>query len=133
MQMAMSNGAVRGGPLILLRLEGAAIFAVSLLAYGHTGQSWWFFAGLFLAPDLSMLGYFANARVGAAIYNAAHTIVGPAILLGSALVLGSALTLALSLIWLAHIGFDRMLGFGLKYATGFSDTHLGLLGKRKAV
>lgn len=133
MRMAMSNGFVQGGPLVLLCLEGAAIFAVSLLAYGHTGQSWWSFAALFLLPDLSMLGYLANARVGAASYNAAHTVAGPALLLGLALVLGSALILALSLIWLAHIGFDRMLGFGLKYATGFSDTHLGFIGGRKRV
>jgi hypothetical protein len=129
--MARSNGYVRGGPLVLLRLEGAAILVVSLLAYGQFGQSWWIFAALILAPDLSMLGYLVTARAGAASYNAVHTLTGPLMLLGLGLVCGSALILSLSLIWLAHIGLDRMLGFGLKYASGFSDTHLGLLGMRK--
>ncbi|WP_020175681.1 DUF4260 domain-containing protein [Methyloferula stellata] len=129
--MERSNGYVRGGPLVLLRLEGAAILVVSLLAYGQTGQSWWTFAALILAPDLSMLGYLVNARAGAASYNAVHTLTGSLMLLGLGLVSGSALILSLSLIWLAHIGLDRMLGFGLKYASGFSDTHLGLLGIRK--
>jgi hypothetical protein len=130
--MAMSNGSVRGGPLVLLRLEGAAILAASLLAYDHAGQSWWTFAALILVPDLSMLGYLANARVGAASYNAVHTLIGPLILSALGLVLDSTLILSLSFIWLAHIGLDRLLGFGLKYATGFSYTHLGLLGGRKA-
>ena len=127
-----TNDFVHGGPLMLLRIEGAAVFAGAILGYGHLAQSWWLFGVLFLTPDLSMLGYLVNARIGAASYNAVHTEVGPVILFGFGLIIGNTLAMSLGLIWLAHIGLDRMLGFGLKSSTSFSDTHLGLLGIRKA-
>ncbi len=79
---------------------------------------------LFLWPDLFMLGYLANARLGAALYNLAHTEAFP-LLLGAAAVFEDwRKVLSFALIWLAHIGFDRLLGYGLKYPTFFKDTHL---------
>ncbi|MDD2705802.1 MAG: DUF4260 domain-containing protein [Acidocella sp.] len=123
--------AVRGVPLILLRLEGAVVLAASVLAYIHTGQSWWLFAILFLTPDLSMLGYLANPKIGAVAYNAVHSYIAP-LLLGMAGVLTrNHLVLALAVIWTGHIGFDRVLGYGLKFASGFRDTHLGRIGRVK--
>jgi hypothetical protein len=130
--MPMSNGFVRGGPLILLRIEGAAVLAAATLVYAHIGQSWWMFAALILVPDISMLGYLANTRIGAACYNAVHTVTAPVLLAGLGAGLGSALIISIAAIWLAHIGLDRMLGYGLKYATSFTHTHLGLLGRRTA-
>jgi hypothetical protein len=112
-------------PALLLRLEGAALFLVSLLLYSHIGESWWLFILLLLAPDVSMLGYAANKRIGAALYNLFHTSTLPAALALFAFLSGQNLLLALALIWLAHIGLDRLLGYGLKYETGFKDTHLG--------
>jgi Domain of unknown function (DUF4260) len=111
-------------PRPLLHLEGAAILAVSLLAYHWSHGSWLQFAVLFLAPDLSMIGYAANARVGAIAYNAAHTYVAPLALVVYAFEADRPAVLACALIWIAHIGLDRMLGFGLKYPTRFKDTHL---------
>lgn len=64
-------------PRPLLQLEGAAVLIVSLLFYHWSQGSWLQFALLFLLPDLSMLGYAANIRVGAITYNAVHTYVGP--------------------------------------------------------
>jgi len=130
MQMPTSNGFVRGGPLFLLRLEGAAVLAAATLVYVHLGQAWWIYAALFLVPDLSMLVYLANPRIGAACYNAVHTVTAPLALAGIGAGTGNTLVLAIAAVWLAHIGLDRMLGFGLKYATSFADTHLGLLGRR---
>jgi hypothetical protein len=117
---AAATGLVRG----LLRAEGALVLALAILAYRHLGGSWTLFAALFLAPDLTMAGYLFGPRRGALIYNLGHTYVAPA-LLGAA---GFALalpTLELALIWAAHIGADRLLGFGLKYPAGFAATHLG--------
>ena len=82
------------------------------------------FALLFLVPDVSMMGYLANVRAGAVIYNAIHTYVGPLLLAGYSVGTAQHTPLLLSLIWIAHIALDRMLGFGLKYPTGFKDTHL---------
>ena len=116
------TGAVTGGPRALLRAEGLVMLVVATLGYHQLGAGWGWFAALFLAPDLSFLGYLAGPRIGAAAYNAAHGLVGPALL--------AAFAPWLALIWVAHVGFDRALGYGLKYEAGFGTTHLGTLGMR---
>ena len=124
-------GGVRGAPKFLLRLEGLAALGIAALGFERVGGSWPMFAILFLAPDLSMLGYLAGRRFGAAAYNAAHSYVGPAVLGALGVGLGYSTAVQMALIWAAHVGFDRMLGYGLKYATAFGDTHLGRIGKAK--
>jgi len=116
--------------LFLLRLEGLAIAAISAVLYARTGESWWLFAALWLAPDLSMLGYLAGACCGARVYNAFHTYVTPAALALCGLLLQAHISLAIAFIWANHIGIDHLLGYGLKYGDGFSYTHLGRIGKR---
>ena len=123
------QGAVQGGVKAILRLEGLAIFAAALTAYVHLGAPWPLLVVLFLAPDLAMAIYLAGPRLGAAAYNLAHTTVAPLALGAAGLALGAPLAQDLALIWLAHIGFDRALGYGLKYSTGFGDSHLGRLGR----
>lgn len=120
-----SEGTVRGAPLWLLRAEGAAVLAGAVWAYGQTGQGWWIFALLLLAPDLSMLGYLRDARVGAAAYNLAHTYLVPLALLALGWAGALPALVGVALIWVAHIGMDRAVGYGLKYARGFKATHLG--------
>ena len=111
-------------PRPILQLEGAAVLAVSLFFYHWSHRSWLQFALLCLLPDLSMLGYAATVRAGAITYNAVHTYVGPLVLAAYSFGSNRAWTVSLSLIWIAHIGFDRMIGAGLKYPTRFNDTHL---------
>jgi len=123
--------AVAAPVLTLLRLEGLAAALVTVVLYTHTGASWWLFAALWLVPDLSMLGYFAGPRWGARIYNSIHSYVTPATLVVASLLLpDSHGLLPFALIWVNHIGVDRLLGFGLKYASGFGFTHLGTHGKQ---
>ncbi len=122
-------GAVRGAPRTLLRLEGAAVLASAAVAYGELGGSWLTFALLFLLPDLSMLGYLQGPRVGAALYNAGHSYVLPALLAGVALFTRSDALLLGALVWVGHVGFDRLMGYGLKYGEAFADTHLGRIGR----
>lgn len=114
-------------PVALLRAEGAALLIVSVLLYWLNGGSWWLFALLLLAPDVSTLGYLAGPRVGAAAYNAFHSYPLPTALGVFGLLWSAPLALAVALVWLAHIGMDRLVGYGLKYPTGFKDTHLGRL------
>lgn len=128
----MSGGDVRGAPRLLLRIEGASLFACALFGYAWTDQSWWMLAALILVPDLGMAGYWAGPRIGAATYNAAHTTAAPLLVLMISAALGHPLAAGLALIWLAHIGFDRAVGYGLKYVSGFEDTHLGPLGRAGA-
>jgi hypothetical protein len=115
-------------PSLLVRLEAAAILAVTLVAYHDLQASWLLFAVLFLTPDLFMLGYLANPRVGSALYNLAHTLWLPLPLALYAWNAERTLFMAVALIWIAHIAFDRVLGYGLKYPTHFKDTHLQHLG-----
>jgi Domain of unknown function (DUF4260) len=77
-----------------------------------------------LSPDLAVLGYLKDAKLGAAIYNLVHTLVSPMVLLLVALLMPNPANIPYALIWFSHIGFDRMLGYGLKYPTAFKDTHL---------
>lgn len=117
----------------LLRLEGLAALAASIAAYHYLGGNWWLFAALLLAPDLAMLGALAGEKTGARLYNLAHTHTVPALLAAIGGLSGAIWLVQVSLIWAAHIGMDRAIGYGLKYPGFDHHTHLGLIGKaRKA-
>ena len=123
------TGAVTGGVKTLLRIEGLTLFAAMLVLYGSWGGSWWIFAILFLAPDLSFVAYLIDPKTGAFVYNAAHSYLAPVALLTLGFAIGEPLILSIAMIWLAHIGIDRALGYGLKYEAGFGFTHLGRIGR----
>ncbi len=110
---------------VLLAMEGAALSGVAIFAYSRLGGSWWLFAALFFAPDLSMLFYLVGPRLGAVAYNCLHVTFVPLVLVVLGFISNKPLLIQIALIHIAHIGFDRALGFGLKYPTGFRDTHLG--------
>ena len=127
------SGAARDGalgsfllarPAAMLRGEGATMLAGSVLLYWTGGGSWWLFALLLLAPDVSMLGYLAGPRVGAVAYNVFHSYPLPAALGVFGMLAGAPLAVSVALVWFAHIGMDRLMGYGLKYSTDFKDTHL---------
>jgi hypothetical protein len=125
-----TTGTVSGGVRILLRLEGLTLLAGMTLLYGFWGGPWWLYAVLFLAPpDLSFLAYLAGPKIGAWVYNAAHSTIIPMGMLTAGFGFAPPLLLSIALIWLAHIGFDRALGYGLKYQAGFGFTHLGRIGR----
>lgn len=111
-------------PGVLLRLEGVLLLLASLVAYHELGGSWTTFALLLLVPDLSMLGYMLNVRIGAVIYNIGHTLAVPLVVGCVVLLTRSYDLLPFVFIWTAHIALDRTLGYGLKYPTYFRDTHL---------
>ena len=112
-------------PEILLRIEGVFDLALSLIFFQAIHGNWLLFVLLLLAPDLAMLGYLRGARIGTVCYNLVHTLAVPFLIIAYAYLTKSLWLLPYALIWTAHIGLDRMLGFGLKYPTGFRDTHLG--------
>ncbi|HSL65818.1 MAG TPA: DUF4260 domain-containing protein [Gaiellaceae bacterium] len=112
-------------PRILLGVEGLAVAVAAVALYVHGDHSWLLFLLLILAPDLSFAGYLAGPRVGAAAYDALHTSALPVVLGLVGILADEEGAVAVALIWLAHIGVDRTLGYGLKYPTAFKDTHLG--------
>lgn len=122
-------GQVIGNVKWVLRIEGLAILIVALFIYHTLGFNWATFFIYFLLPDLAFLGYLFGIKIGAIAYNSTHSYIGPAIAISLSLSLGNELAHIIGLIWAAHIGFDRALGYGLKYEKGFSYTHLGKIGK----
>ncbi len=125
------NNSVNGSVRLWLRAEGLAMLLMALLLYAKGGYGWGRFAALLLVPDLSLLAYLIGPRAGAMTYNIVHSDIGP-LALGATTLLGlvPAVALPLALIWGAHVGMDRAVGYGLKYQTAFGDTHLGRVGKQ---
>jgi Domain of unknown function (DUF4260) len=115
---------LRSLPALLLRLEGLVLFGAALTLYVREDYSILLVAVLFLAPDLSFVGLAAGERFGAIAYDSMHTYVGPILLASGSLIAEWSAGVQLGLIWLAHIGIDRALGYGLRYPQAFRDTHL---------
>jgi len=111
-------------PGLLLKLEGTAVLVAAVLVYGRLNYSWLVFALLFLFPDIAIIVYAINKNVGVLIYNILHTTLSPFILLGLSVFFEWPVGIQLSLIWFAHIGMDRIFGYGLKYSGQFKETHL---------
>jgi hypothetical protein len=113
----------------ILRLEEAAqlIFAVYLSSF--IPFDWWWYWVLFLTPDIGMLGYLINARVGAAMYNAFHHKGIALFIYVAGIYLVNFELEFVGLLLFGHSAFDRMLGYGLKYEDSFKHTHLGMIGR----
>jgi hypothetical protein len=111
-------------PNFLLRLEALSFFIGAIALYASQGFSGVAFVLLLLVPDVSMVGYMVNTRVGSQIYDVVHTYALPLVLIAFGLAANTPLAIQIGLIWFAHISMDRVVGYGLKYATDFKDTHL---------
>lgn len=114
-----------------IRLEELALTIFAFVLFKETGYAWWWFLVWFLAPDLGMLGYLINKKVGAVLYNLLHHRGIAIAFYLSGWVSISPLFGAIGMVLLGHASFDRIFGYGLKYFSGFHDTHLGRIGKVK--
>jgi hypothetical protein len=115
----------------LISLEEAAQIIGSYLITLYIGIDWWWFWAWLLAPDLSMIGYLVNTKIGAFTYNLIHH-KGIAILtIGAGIYLSSLNLQFAGWLLLGHSSMDRMLGYGLKYSDDFKHTHLGMIGKKE--
>jgi len=114
-------------PVLFQRVESAAVAVAVFIGFVTYGFAWWWLLALFLAWDLSMIGYLVSPRAGAWTYNAVHSYIGPGLLLSHALVTGAQWSAFVALTWSFHIAADRLLGYGLKFTSGFHHTHLSEL------
>lgn len=114
------------------RLEGACVCLLALVLFVLMGGDiiWWLAVILFFAPDISFAGYLAGPRFGALAYNLVHVYAFGAVLLAVGVGFDAPFMTALGALWVAHSGFDRMLGYGLKSPDGFAVTHLGTIGRK---
>lgn len=118
---------------VLLKLEEVAIFLLCLFLFGKMNFVWWWFPALLFLPDIGMIGYIINPKIGAFTYNLLHfRFVASLVAIGS-LITGNQYWQLSAIILFAHISLDRVLGYGLKYNNSFSNTHLGVIGKKETV
>ena len=124
-QINESNTPSNRLPRILLHIEGLAVLLGAIALYSQQSGEWAAFILLLLVPDVSAIGYLAGQQVGSILYNLAHFYALPIGLAALSLAVGWDTGISLALIWVAHIGMDRAIGYGLKYSSGFKDTHMG--------
>ncbi len=115
---------------LLLKLEEIAIFLFCLFLFNKLNFTWWWFPALLLLPDIGILGYIINPKIGAFTYNLLHHRFIASLVAIYALSCGNEYWKLAAIILFAHISFDRALGYGLKYKDSFSNTHLGVIGKK---
>jgi hypothetical protein len=116
-----------------LRIEGLAAFIAGLAIYGAYGGAWLLVVPLLLVPDLSMLGYLRDPRLGAFTYNLVHTWASGLVVLGLGVWSDTGWLILAGAILVAHVGMDRAAGYGLKLPSAFHDTHMGRIGKASQV
>ena len=113
-----------------IKFEELAMFILGAYLFSGLGLSWWWFVGLILTPDIAMLGYLINSKVGAIAYNIFHH-KGVAILIYFIGIYCDNETFQLmGIILFAHASMDRIFGYGLKYFDSFNNTHLGIIGAK---
>jgi hypothetical protein len=113
-----------------LRLEGVALVAASVGLYVAAGADWVPFVIFLILPDLSIAAYVRGPVVGASVYNFVHNWALAGVLIALGFMFGQAILFDAGAALTAHVGLDRLLGYGLKYPTRFQDTHLGWIGRR---
>ena len=117
--------------LSLLRLEGVAAFGAGVALYLAHGGPWLALIPLLLVPDVSMAGYLRDARLGSLLYNLVHNWALGLAVLGLGLATAQPWLVIAGAVLVAHVGMDRVFGYGLKLPTSFQETHLGRIGKAR--
>ena len=113
----------------VLKLEYLLLAIITAAIYINLGFEWYWLVVLFLAFDISMVGYLINKEAGALTYNTVHSVVGPIVLVLAYILFSQEVLLFIALLWFFHIAVDRTFGYGLKHFEGFHHTHLGKIGK----
>lgn len=114
----------------IIALEEAAMFILSVVLFNQLSFAWWWYLALILTPDISMLGYAINTRIGAKAYNLFHHKGVAIVVYIAGLYLKNEVVQMIGLILFGHSSMDRMFGYGLKYEDSFQNTHLGAIGKK---
>ena len=114
-----------------IKIEELAMFIFGVYLFNSLGISWWWFIGLILAPDISMLGYLINAKAGSVTYNIFHHKGISIFIYFAGIYFNSQIFQLIGIILFTHASMDRIFGYGLKYFDSFNNTHLGIIGNKK--
>ncbi|MFX0555557.1 DUF4260 domain-containing protein [Maribacter sp. CXY002] len=114
----------------LLKLEEFAMFVLGIFMFGLLGYPWWLFPVLLLTPDVGMVGYLINAKIGATMYNLFHHRGIAILLYFMGMYFSAPIVQLIGVVVFSHAAMDRIFGYGLKYEKGFRFTHLGEIGNK---
>lgn len=114
---------------LTLKIEELSMFILGIFAFNQLDFSWWWFLVLLLTPDIGMLGYLINSKIGAITYNIFHHKGIAIIIYLLGIYLQNEIVQLTGIILFSHSAFDRVMGYGLKYSDGFKHTHLGNIGQ----
>jgi hypothetical protein len=114
-----------------IKLEEGCMFLFSIFLFNELNYDWWYYLVFLLAPDMSMLGYLVNSKVGAICYNLFHHKGVALVIYMIGFFLGNETLLFIGIVLFGHASFDRIWGYGLKYYDSFNRTHLGIIGKKQ--
>ncbi|MEI6489935.1 MAG: DUF4260 domain-containing protein [Bacteroidota bacterium] len=114
----------------IIKLEELAMLSFAMYLFNGLGMSWWWFTAFLFVPDLSMIGYLANPKVGALLYNFIHHKALAIIVYLAGIYFKNTSLQFTGIILFAHSSMDRVMGYGLKYQDSFNNTHLGIIGKK---
>lgn len=112
---------------ITLKLEELAMFGLGIVAFNQLEFAWWWFLVLILTPDIGMLGYLVNSKIGALAYNVFHHKGLAVLVYFMGLYFANDILQLMGVILFSHASLDRIFGYGLKYRTSFNDSHLKLI------
>lgn len=115
----------------VVSLENLGLFVLSIYLFSLLDYSWWWFPALLLLPDASMISYAFGNKVGAIFYNIFHHQGIAVMVYLSGIYLDNEVLQLIGIIFFAHSVMDRFFGYGLKYFSGFKDTHLGKMGQKQ--
>ena len=115
----------------LIQAEAIVPFLISVLLINRLPlhYAWWIWIPIFLAPDLSMLGYLMGNKTGAFLYNLFHHQLVAIVIAAVGMALQLQNIELAGLVLLGHSSLDRIVGYGLKFKEGFKFTHLGTMEK----
>lgn len=113
----------------MLKIEELVQFLFGIFLFSRTEYSWWIFPVLLLTPDIGMVGYLINSKVGAFIYNLFHLKSVALLFIIVGVYFNKSLIELVGIILFSHSAIDRIFGYGLKYSDSFNNTHLGKIGK----
>tara|TARA_R110002049_G_scaffold305738_1_gene503136 strand:- start:9030 stop:9386 length:357 start_codon:yes stop_codon:yes gene_type:complete len=116
---------------ITLKIEELLMFLLGVFMFNQLDFSWWWFLVLIVTPDISMLGYLVNTKIGAITYNVFHHKAMAILVYFVGVYFQYSILQLVGIILFSHASLDRMFGYGLKYFDGFKNTHLGIIGKSK--
>lgn len=114
----------------LIKLEEVGQFLLAMMLFSKLDYAWWMFPACLLLPDVSMIGYVINPKIGAYLYNIFHHKFIAIVVLIIGYLLANQLLIFSGIILFAHAAMDRIFGYGLKYTDDFKNTHLGFIGKQ---